>query len=249
MSGPDFTQKTKEILAQRAGQVCSNPDCDQHTSGPHSEEAKAVNLGEAAHIRSAREGQARYDPNMTDEERRDISNGIWLCRKCARYIDLDEERFPVVLLNSWKQEHEASILASRSSDDSAAREVFVKDGGIGSIVENTGEGIALEIIQDAEGPAERITVEGSGIGEIVTNVGRGTAKRVIATGGGPALESSVIVNKPVQMAVGMSVTTVLTTCGTCGRNVQLSKVVEAFAGDSEPEIETYCPYCGASISI
>lgn len=249
MSGPDFTQKTKETLAKRAGQMCSHPDCDRHTSGPHSDKTKAVNLGEAAHIKAARKGQARYDPNMTDEGRRDISNGIWLCRECARLIDLDEEKFPAELLYRWKQQHEASILASRSSDDSAAREVLVKDGGIGSIVENTGEGVALEIIQNAEEPAERITVEGSGVGEIVTNVGKGTAKRVIATGGGPALESSVIVNKPVQMAVGMSVTTVLTTCSRCGRNIQLSKVIEAFAGDSEPEMEANCPYCGALIRI
>jgi hypothetical protein len=111
--GPDFTQKTKEILAKRAGQVCSNPDCRHPTSGPHTEDDKAVNLGEAAHIRAAREGQARYVKNMTDEERRHISNGIWLCRGCARKIDVDEKRYPVELLNSWKKDHEDYIASEK----------------------------------------------------------------------------------------------------------------------------------------
>ena len=101
--GPDFSKETIDILAKRAGQVCSNPKCDNTTSGPHSDEAKAVNLGEAAHIKGARLGSKRYNPSMTNEERSHISNGIWLCRLCAREIDTDERRFPVNLLNSWKE--------------------------------------------------------------------------------------------------------------------------------------------------
>ncbi|MCP4544775.1 MAG: pentapeptide repeat-containing protein [Chloroflexi bacterium] len=48
---------------------------------------------------------------MTNEQRRDISNGIWLCRKCARLIDTDEEKYPVELLLQWRHEHEKSIEA------------------------------------------------------------------------------------------------------------------------------------------
>lgn len=113
--GPDFIKSTKETLAKRAGQICSNPECGRFTSGPHTEQDKAINLGEAAHIKAARKGQARYDPNMTDEERRDISNGIWLCKECARKIDLDETKFTVDLLNRWKKEHEDYIAAGKSS--------------------------------------------------------------------------------------------------------------------------------------
>ena len=43
VKGPDFSSKIKQILAQRAGQTCSNPDCRKTTSGPHSKENKAVN--------------------------------------------------------------------------------------------------------------------------------------------------------------------------------------------------------------
>jgi len=108
-SGPDFSKSTKKTLANRAGQVCSNPECKKPTSGPHSDESKAINLGEAAHIRAARPGQARYDASMTDKERAAISNGIWLCKECARRIDVDETKYPVAILAEWKNIHEKWI--------------------------------------------------------------------------------------------------------------------------------------------
>ena len=111
--GPDFSKTTIEILAKRAAQRCSNPGCQSITSGPHSEEVKAINLGEAAHIKGARPGFMRYDPSMTDAQRYHISNGIWLCRSCARMIDTDEARFPVELLYGWKREHERVIREGR----------------------------------------------------------------------------------------------------------------------------------------
>ena len=104
-SGPDFKKATKQTLANRAGQVCSNPECRKPTSGPHSDESKAINLGEAAHIRAARPGQARYDASMTDKERAAISNGIWLCKECARRIDVDEAKYSVATLAEWKNIH------------------------------------------------------------------------------------------------------------------------------------------------
>ncbi len=104
-SGPAFNNVTKQTLAKRAGQACSNPDCRKPTSGPHSDESKAINLGEAAHVRAARLG-ARYDGNMTNKERSAISNGIWLCKECARRIDVDEVKYPVPLLAEWKNIHE-----------------------------------------------------------------------------------------------------------------------------------------------
>lgn len=246
--GPDFTQKSKEILAKRAGQVCSNPDCRHPTSGPHTEDNKAINLGEAAHIKAAREGTARYDLNMTDEERRDISNGIWLCRECARRIDLDEKKYTVELLHRWKKEHE-DYFASGKPPAVAAREVTVRDGGIGSVIQNAGDGIGLDLIHSGKGPAERITVKGSGVGEIVTNTGHGIGKRIISTGGWTASENMAVVDKSVNIAVGMSVTAVLTNCSSCGHNFVAQKVIQGFAGDSEPKVSVSCPRCGVSMWI
>jgi hypothetical protein len=241
MPGPDFLEPTKQTLAKRAGQVCSNPDCRRTTSGPHSEDDKSVNLGEAAHIKAARYKQARYNSNMTDEDRRDISNGIWLCKECARKIDLDEAQYPVELLIDWKKKHEDWI--SKGKPDDTGREVIVKNGGTGSIVSNEGPGIGLDIQHQGKGPAERIIVEGKGVGEIITNTGQGIGKRVVSRGGTSASETHVTVNESVDMIVGMSATTVVTSCNNCGRMVTFSKVIQGFAGDTMPKVEVKCPYC------
>ncbi|MGA2062714.1 MAG: hypothetical protein ABSG67_19755 [Thermoguttaceae bacterium] len=248
--GPDFTPKTKEILAKRAGQICSNPDHKRFTSGPHTDYYKAVNLGEAAHIKAARKGQARYDPNMTDEERRDISNGIWLCRECARKIDLDDKKYSIELLHRWKKEHEDYIASGKLIDiDVATREITSRDGSIGSIIQNTGSGIGLDLLHDREGTAERITVEGSGVGEITTNTGPGIGKRIVATGGNTASQSKVIVDKPVNMAFALGTFLVSTSCSHCGHNFTAQKVIQGFAGNSIPKVEVNCPKCRRPVLI
>lgn len=245
--GPDFSEPTKQALAKRAAQVCSNPACRRPTSGPHSDERKAVNLGEAAHIRAARPGQARYDANMTDEERAAISNGIWLCKECARKIDVDEAKYLVALLVEWKVIHEKWI--SDGKPASAGREILVKNGGVGSVISNEGQGIALDIQHTGKGPAERIVVEGAGVGEVITNTGTGIGKRIISSGGSSASENHVIVDRPVRMAAGMMSKLVITNCDKCGRSVSFSKVIQGFAGDSEPLMSVRCPFCGGSNTI
>jgi len=83
----DFDQKTKDVLYKRVGGKCSNPTCGQETSGPHTDEKKAINVGVAAHITAASVGGPRYDPPLSQEERISPDNGIWLCQVCAKLID------------------------------------------------------------------------------------------------------------------------------------------------------------------
>jgi hypothetical protein len=110
MNNPNrFTKETIATLAKRAGYICSNPYCRANTVGPHSEESRAVVLGEAAHIRGAEPGSARHDLSMTPAERKNIVNGIWLCRKCARLIDADEMKYTVEVLYNWKRLHEEEM--------------------------------------------------------------------------------------------------------------------------------------------
>ena len=240
---PDFSNRTKEILAKRAGQVCSNPACRKPTSGPHTENAKAVNMGEAAHIRAARKDQARYDSNMTDKERSDISNGIWLCTACAKIIDRDEAKYPVTLLIEWKVNHERWILHKRS--EVALREIKVKNGGIGSIIEHEGSGVGVDIEHSGKGPAEKITVEGSGVGEIISSTGEGIGKRVTSVNSS-ASETKVIVNKPINYAAGIISKAVFTKCIKCDEDFEATKVIQGFAGDQEPKVEVKCPFCKKS---
>ena len=108
----EFSKKVKDTLARRVAYLCSNPSCRKRTCGPAEDENKFCSIGEAAHITAASKGGPRYDYSLTPEERSSINNGIWLCKNCARLIDIDEEVYPVDLLRSWKDEAERNASES-----------------------------------------------------------------------------------------------------------------------------------------
>lgn len=102
----DFTQAVKDSLAKRAGYRCSFTGCRRATVGPSNEgEQSSSNVGMACHIAAASAGRnaRRYDATMTAEERRLISNGIWLCYLHGKLIDTDEARFTVSQLKKMKE--------------------------------------------------------------------------------------------------------------------------------------------------
>ena len=114
----DFTQSVKRTLAHRVALHCSNPDCRAKTMGPQSDPTKAVNLGVAAHITAAARGGPRFDVGLTDKQRRNPANGIWLCQNCAKLIDSDTVRYSVAVLQGWKAraEEEAQTQLGKSSN-------------------------------------------------------------------------------------------------------------------------------------
>ena len=66
----DFTKRTIDTLAKRAGYVCSNPGCRCLTVGAARGNEGFVIVGVAAHITAASSGGPRYDPALTQEQRR-----------------------------------------------------------------------------------------------------------------------------------------------------------------------------------
>lgn len=108
----DFAEAIKRTLAARPGNRCSRPDCRAPTSGPQVDESKALSVGVAAHISAAAPGGPRYDPNMSPEERSDISNGIHLCQTDAKLVDNDPARFTREVLLDWKRSAEREALAA-----------------------------------------------------------------------------------------------------------------------------------------
>src|SRR5260370_26695043 len=73
---PDFNQNTIDLLSQRSAMICNNPKCLTVTVGPSDASGRyKIKLGEAAHIRAAREGEAKFDDTMSDPARADIGNG------------------------------------------------------------------------------------------------------------------------------------------------------------------------------
>lgn len=117
-SRDDFSQKTKDILCERVGGKCSNPNCRRETKGPHTDSMKRVSIGQAAHITAAAEGGPRYNANFTVEQRKSIDNGIWLCNSCAKMIDNDEKQYPIELLYVWKSVAEYEQLCIINQTDS-----------------------------------------------------------------------------------------------------------------------------------
>ncbi len=99
----DFSKSTKDVLAKRAGLMCSRPECRQLTvAADSSRNDRAVSVGQAAHITAAAPGGARYDATLSSKDRKSITNGIWLCNNCAKLIDEDKEAFSVMQLVIWK---------------------------------------------------------------------------------------------------------------------------------------------------
>lgn len=104
----DFTPKVIERLRARVGFRCSHPDCRVPTSGPGEGELDVAHFGRAAHITAAAPGGPRYDETLTREQRRSISNAIWLCANHADEIDDLESRYTAQLLRDWKKQAEAA---------------------------------------------------------------------------------------------------------------------------------------------
>jgi len=102
----EFPPAVKQLLSERAGGRCSNPACRRVTWGPALSPFGRINLGTAAHITAAAQGGPRFDPTLTPEQRRSVTNGIWCCTICARLVDADADRFPKDLLIRWKGERE-----------------------------------------------------------------------------------------------------------------------------------------------
>lgn len=99
----NFTQRTVELLAARAGYACSNPECQRSTHGATLDPDGTANVGVAAHITAASPGGPRYDPALSHAERQHHSNGIWLCQDHGKLVDDDEAQFPVETLREWKR--------------------------------------------------------------------------------------------------------------------------------------------------
>lgn len=102
---------TKLLLAFRSGDKCALPDCGRSLT-PDGGQGDPINIGKAAHIAGENDGAARYDPNMTDEDRDHYNNLIYLCGVCHDKIDdksQGKEDYPTARLHDIKAAHEAKV--------------------------------------------------------------------------------------------------------------------------------------------
>lgn len=106
MKGPrDYSAGTERALFSLANGTCYFPACEKPViDWVDSEPVVAV---EIAHIRGARQGSARFDPSMTDEQRRAFSNLIFLCTVHHKVVDrISPSDYPAAVLVDWKVANE-----------------------------------------------------------------------------------------------------------------------------------------------
>jgi len=103
MTRLDPKPSTVKKLFAYTGNACAMPACKNQMVDP-----SGTMLGKIAHIRAANPGGARYDPSMSDEERRAIDNLMVVCGIHHDIIDDEEnvDEYPVDKLTRHKREHE-----------------------------------------------------------------------------------------------------------------------------------------------
>jgi hypothetical protein len=119
----NFSPATKRSLADRVAWKCSYPNCNVVTIGPSQKSTKSVTrLGDAAHIHAAAEKGPRFDLHMSEEARKSIDNGIWMCTHHARLIDYEDKEFSADTLRKWKFEAENTAYAALKLPGSLPRQ-------------------------------------------------------------------------------------------------------------------------------
>lgn len=104
----DYTRTTLRRLDTLSGNECTAPDCDNRFIA---RDGQSI-VSKICHIEAASSEGPRFNPNMTDDERRDFNNLILLCDECHTIIDNkeNEDKFPVKLLKEWKDNHHSKII-------------------------------------------------------------------------------------------------------------------------------------------
>lgn len=109
--GPrDYGTGTERALFHYSSGSCYFPGCTR----PILENVEGIFVVavDIAHIRGAKPGSARYDPTMTNDQRRAFANLILLCGPHHKLVDrLAPDDYPPQTLEQWKTESEPSGLA------------------------------------------------------------------------------------------------------------------------------------------
>ena len=202
----DFSAAIVLALAKRASYICSNPGCHNLTIGPASNDVeKIVFLGKAAHITAASPGGARYDPSLTTEQRRDITNGIFLCPGCADKVDKNKGLdHSVELLRKWKRDHEKWV--KKNLNKSIHSLVDLRAPALHVMFD---DGLTTHEIEKGRVGAEYVEQKGE-LGNRIVRVDL----RLTNTGSGPANDIDLILGFDPKLHVCSR-----ERCGECGTSI------------------------------
>jgi hypothetical protein len=103
-----FTYPSKLKIALACGNRCAL--CAK-TLAFKADDGDLVHQGEAAHIAGEQPNAARYNAGMSDTQRNDPSNGIYLCFDCHDEIDnLHPDKYSTAWLLDKKTQHEKMVI-------------------------------------------------------------------------------------------------------------------------------------------
>ena len=158
-----YAAGTRAALAMLSKGHCYNPECPSRQPIIKFIDGAPYIDYEIAHIRGALEGGPRYDPDMTDDERRAFANLMLLCSPCHKLVDqVRPQDFPIETLYEWK--------GSREADDGAPL------AALGCVDETTLAELLLEAVKTALGNQELVVSE---VGGVVTVGGPGRLPRLL----------------------------------------------------------------------
>lgn len=92
--------ETLRELFLKSGNLCAFPGC-----GNLMMDAEGDFIGQLCHIEAAEEGGERFNPNMSNEERRQAANLVLMCYEHHQKTN-NVEMFPVEKLRQMKADHE-----------------------------------------------------------------------------------------------------------------------------------------------
>lgn len=94
------TPETLRELYIKSGNLCAFPDCQHLMMDAHGNF-----IGQVCHIEAAEEGGQRFNPNMSNEERRHVSNLVLMCYQHHMETN-DVVRFTTQKMKEIKANHE-----------------------------------------------------------------------------------------------------------------------------------------------
>lgn len=104
----EYTTTTVKRLFALSGNECYAPNCSRNLIAVD----EITVVAKICHIEAASPNGPRYNPNMTDDCRRDFKNLLLLCDEHHEIIDnpINEVNYPKELLVQWKKDHENKLL-------------------------------------------------------------------------------------------------------------------------------------------
>jgi hypothetical protein len=135
----NFPSEVIRLTKIKAAYICSNPKCRILTIAPSlNDDMEIQYCGKVAHISAASAKGPRYEKGMTIEERKSISNAIFLCSNCADLIDKnDGNDYEIAELKKWKEIHQNWVIENLNKSIANNQVLVSSKSQSGGITANT----------------------------------------------------------------------------------------------------------------